>query len=114
MEFKEKEPNSSFPTFPMYFVFKPHRLKATKAVAIWPPPCLEKRRIFIFEFKVGNSGTTVRKSTELRPIPTTSKGLSFGKGRLNRMSIFYKLLINFSRFLARPLIDVRGSFLFTT
>ena len=30
------------------------------------------------------------------------------------MSIFYKLLINFSSFSERPLIDVRGSFLFTT
>jgi hypothetical protein len=68
------------------------------AVATWPPPCLENWRISILEFTVGNSGTTFKKSTELRPIPTTSKGLSFGKGRLNRTPFFYKLLTYFSRF----------------
>src|SRR4030043_1183129 len=114
MEWRENWPISSSPTFPIYFVLTPHRLKATMAVATWPPPCLENRSISIFVLTVGNCGTTLRKSTELRPIPTTSKGLSFGKGRLNRMSIFYKLLINFSSFSERPLIDVRGSFLFTT
>src|SRR4030042_1007982 len=96
-EVRENCPSSSPPIFPKYFVLTPQRLRATMAVATWPPPCLENLRILIFEFCAGNSGTTQRKSTELSPIPTTSKGLYFGKGRLNRMSSFYKLLPLFSR-----------------
>jgi hypothetical protein len=59
---------------------------------------LENWRISIFELRVGNSGTTVRKSTALSPIPTTSKGLLFGKETLNRISIIYRVSWNFSRF----------------
>src|SRR4030043_2374905 len=96
-EVRENCPSSSPPIFPIYFVFTPQRLRATMAVATWPPPCLENLRILIFELIVGNSGTTQRKSTELSPIPTTSKGLYFGKGQLNRMTFFYKLFDYFSR-----------------
>jgi hypothetical protein len=35
------------------------------------------------------------KSTELRPIPTTSKGFSFGKERSNRMLLFTNFLVGF-------------------
>jgi len=48
-----------------------------------------------------------KKSTELRPMPTTSKGFSFGKGRLNRTPIFYKLLSFFSRFSEKEFRDRR-------
>src|SRR4030043_1395570 len=91
-ELRENWPISSSPTFPIYFVLTPHRLKATMAVATWPPPCLENRSISIFVLTVGNCGTTLRKSTELRPIPTTSKGLFFGKGILNRTVSFTEFL----------------------
>src|SRR3990172_5629854 len=96
-DWRENCPSSSSPIFPIYFVFTPHRLKATRAVATCPPPCLENWSIFIFELNLGNSGVMQRKSTELRPIPTTSKGVPVRKWRLNRIAFFYKVSDNFSR-----------------